>query len=43
MCSLTDNIYKIEFNEFNIRDMDSGVQLFHVAKDSPTCPTLTRR
>ena len=39
MCSLTDNIYKIEFNEFNIRDMDSGVQLFHVAKD-PNMPDI---
>jgi len=39
MCSLTDNVYKIEFNEFNIRDMDSGVQLFHVAKD-PNMPDI---
>jgi hypothetical protein len=39
MCSLTDNLYKIEFNEFNIRDMDSGVQLFHVAKD-PNMPDI---
>jgi hypothetical protein len=39
MCSLTDNAYKIEFNEFNIRDMDSGVQLFHVAKD-PNMPDI---
>jgi len=39
MCSLTDNVYKIEFNEFSIRDMDSGVQLFQVAKE-PGMPEI---
>ena len=33
-CTLTANDnYKIEFESFRIRDMDSGVQLFEVAKD----------
>jgi len=33
-CTLTANDrFKIEFESFRIRDMDSGVQLFEVAKD----------
>jgi len=33
-CTLTANdAYKIEFESFRIRDMDSGVQLFEVSKD----------
>lgn len=39
-CSLTANDqYKIEFESFRIRDMDSGVQLFEVAKD-PNQPEI---
>jgi len=39
-CTLTANDdFKVEFESFRIRDMDSGVQLFEVAKD-PNQPDI---
>lgn len=38
-CSLMDNIYGIEFDEFKIRDCTSGMQLFSVQRD-PDQPEL---
>merc|ERR1719326_1985757 len=39
-CTLTANDrYKVEFESFRIRDMDSGVRLFEVAKD-PAAPEI---
>jgi len=38
-CFLSDNVYGIEFESFRIRDYESGVGLFEVAKD-PNMPAI---
>ena len=38
LCSVEDNIYKIRFIKFRVRDLDSGTVLFEVEEDKPEEP-----
>lgn len=38
LCSPEANIYQIDFTRFKIRDLESGIVLFEIAK--PTIPPL---